>query len=40
MRKSFWRTWWAAVKVGFWMVLIGAVLLSWAVHDARQLAGR
>lgn len=35
MRKTFWRTLWAAVKFGFWMVIAFALLLSWVVHEAR-----
>jgi ABC-type Fe3+ transport system permease subunit len=35
MRKGFWQAWWAAVKIGFWVVLAGFVLVAWVVHDVR-----
>lgn len=36
LRKDFWRAWWAAVKIGFWVVAGGALLIFWAVHDVRH----
>jgi ABC-type Fe3+ transport system permease subunit len=39
LRRGFWSSWWGAVKMGFWMALAVALLVSWAVHESRQLAG-
>ncbi len=36
LRKGFWRAWWSAVKVGFWVVLAGIVLVAWMVRDVRE----
>lgn len=36
LRKDFWRGWWKAVKVGFWVVLGVVFLVMWTVHDARN----
>lgn len=35
LRKAYWNLWWSAVKVGFWVVLVGFVLITWAVQDAK-----
>lgn len=40
LRKGFWSTWWSAMKMAAVMALAIVLLLSWAVHDARQMAGR
>lgn len=40
LRKGFWATWWAATKMAAVMVLAVILLLSWAVHDAKEMAGR
>lgn len=40
LRKGFWLTWWAAVKMAAVMGVAALLLVSWAVHDARQQAGR
>lgn len=39
LRRGFWSSWWSAVKMGFWMALAVALLVSWAVYESRQLAG-
>jgi hypothetical protein len=39
-RKAYWMTLWAAIKVGFWVILSGALLVAWVAHDARLAAGR
>ena len=36
LRKAYWLVWWAAVKTGFWVVLIGFFLIAWVIHDAKQ----
>jgi ribose/xylose/arabinose/galactoside ABC-type transport system permease subunit len=36
MRKTFWATWWAAVKVGFWVLIALALLIAWVMHEARR----
>jgi ABC-type Fe3+ transport system permease subunit len=33
LRKGFWHAWWAAVKIGFFVVLAIVVLGWWAVRD-------
>ncbi len=33
MRRGFWHAWWAAVKIGFFVVLAVVVLGWWAVRD-------
>lgn len=40
LRRGFWRTWWAAAKIVGWTALAVVLLMSWAIHDARELAGR
>lgn len=35
MRKDFWRAWWAAVKVGFWVLVAAGILITWMVQDVR-----
>lgn len=40
LRKAFWATWWQAAKIVAWTAIAVVVLMSWAIHDARQLAGR
>lgn len=37
LRKGFWAAWWAAVKIGFWVVLAGVILVAWVVRDARDV---
>lgn len=32
LRKGFWRAWWGAMKVGFWVFLGFAVLVVWLFH--------
>lgn len=32
MRKTFWATWWAAVKAGFLGLLVLACLIVWLVY--------
>lgn len=32
LRKGFWTAWWAATKVGFWVLLIVGCLVVWVVH--------
>jgi hypothetical protein len=36
LRKGFWAAWWAAVKVGFWILIGLALLIAWAVAEARN----
>lgn len=36
LRKAFWKAWWRAVKVGFWVVTGLVLLIVWAVHDTRR----
>lgn len=36
LRKDFWRTWRAAVKVGFWIAVAFTVLVVWTVNDFRD----
>lgn len=36
MRKDFWRAWWAAAKIGFWVFIAGAVLVVWAGREIRH----
>jgi heme/copper-type cytochrome/quinol oxidase subunit 2 len=36
LRKAFWLSWWTATKVGFWILIAGALLVSWVVHDVRE----
>jgi small-conductance mechanosensitive channel len=33
MRKGFWRAWWAAVKIGLFVLLAIFVLGWWAIRD-------
>lgn len=35
MRKDFWRAWWTALKIGFWVFIAGCVLITWVVQDVR-----
>ncbi len=35
LRKDFWRSLWKVVKVGFWVVVVFAVLLIWMIQDVR-----
>lgn len=35
LRKAYWTLWWDAVKVGFWVVLVGLILAAWVIHDAK-----
>lgn len=34
LRKAKWLALWATTKVGFWVILIGAFLIYWVIHDA------
>lgn len=36
MRRGFWSAWWAAAKIGFWVVLAGFVLVAWMINDSRS----
>ena len=36
MRKTVWATMWTMVKIGFWVVAIGFILVTWVVHDVRN----
>lgn len=36
MRKDFWRAFWRMVKVGFWVAVIGFLMVTWVVHDIRN----
>ncbi len=33
LRRGFWAAWWAAVKVGFWVVVAATILGWWAIRD-------
>lgn len=35
LRKAFWRLWVSAFKVGFWVALVGFVLVMWVIRDAQ-----
>jgi hypothetical protein len=35
MRKSYWNLWLSAVKVGFWVAVVGFALVAWVIHDAK-----
>jgi ABC-type Fe3+ transport system permease subunit len=37
LRRAFWSAWWAAVKVGFWVVVAIALLGWWAIRDVRDV---
>jgi hypothetical protein len=37
LRRGFWAAWWAAVKVGFWVVVAIGVLGWWAIRDVRDI---
>ena len=34
-RKAYWLLWWAAVKVGFWVVVVGFILAVWVWREAK-----
>ena len=36
MRKSFWKAWWAALKIGSLVLIAIAVLGWWAVRDVAE----
>lgn len=36
MRKDFWRAWWAALKVGAFVLLIVIVLGAWVRRDIKN----
>lgn len=40
LRKGFWRAWWAAVKIGFLVVIAVVVLGWWAVRDVTDAGPR
>jgi ABC-type Fe3+ transport system permease subunit len=35
LRKAYWVLWWDAAKVGFWVFLVGFILVAWVIHDAK-----
>jgi hypothetical protein len=35
LRKGFWKTWLAAVKVGFWVLIAAAIMVIWVGRDLR-----
>jgi len=35
LRKAYWTLWWGAVKVGFWVFIIGFGLVAWMFNDAK-----
>jgi arginine exporter protein ArgO len=35
LRKGFWKTWWAAFKVGFWVLIAAAIMVTWVGRDLR-----
>lgn len=36
LRKAYWLVWWAAVKTGVVVVLIGAFLAFWVIRSAKD----
>ncbi len=36
LRKGFWSTWWAAVKIGAGVLVALAILVYWGVSDVRE----
>jgi ABC-type Fe3+ transport system permease subunit len=36
LRKAYWAAWWAATKVGFWVFIIGLLLVAWVLNDAQK----
>lgn len=36
LRKAYWLAWWAAVKVGFWVFIVGFILVAWVFSDAQK----
>lgn len=36
LRKGFWKAWWAAVKIGFWVFIAFAILVTWVGRDIRS----
>ena len=36
MRKGFWAAWWAAVKIGFFVMIAIFVLGWWAIRDVTE----
>lgn len=38
LRKTFRELLWRAIKVGFWVVLGGLILVAWAIHDVTKAA--
>lgn len=35
MRKAYWELWLSAVKVGFWVFVVGFLLVIWVINDAK-----
>lgn len=35
MRKAYWELWLSAVKVGFWVFVVGFMLIAWVIHDTK-----
>lgn len=36
LRKAKWLVFWAMTKTGFWVILVGAFLIFWVIHDATE----
>lgn len=36
MRKTFWLTWWATTKIGFWVALVLFCLLMWWIRGDKD----
>lgn len=35
LRKAYWVLWWDAAKIGFWVFVVGFILVAWVIHDAK-----
>lgn len=40
LRKSFWKSVWAAIKVGVWVVIGVGILIAWTGRDLRDTTDR
>ncbi len=36
LRKSFWKAWWSALKIGTGVVIAVGILIYWGVSDIRE----
>lgn len=35
LRKAYWGLWASALKVGFWIFIVGFALIAWVISDAK-----